>query len=126
MLSQLTPGQGVIAVRALLALRLLLAAFFVFLAVKNLGGDVRMAEDFRRWGYSSEFRVLVAIAQLVGAAALLLPAFTFLGAALLGGLLIGAIVTHLRFDPPGHALAAVVSLILLLPLLWSYWPARLR
>ncbi len=126
MLTHLTPEQGLGASRALLALRLLLAAFFVFLAVKNLSGDLRMAEDFRRWGYSDGFRMLVGISQLVGAAALLVPGLTFLGAALLAGLLVGAIVTHLRFDPPAQALAAVVSLLLLLPLLWAYRPVRWR
>jgi putative oxidoreductase len=126
MLTHLTPGQGVGAWRVLLVLRLLLAAFFVFLAVKNLSGDLRMVEDFRRWGYSDGFRRLVAVSQLVGAAALLVPALTFAGAALLACLLIGAIVTHLRFDPPGQVLTAVVCLLLLLPLLWSYRPGRLR
>jgi len=116
------PGSS----RALLVVRVLLAAFFVFLAFKNLSGDERMAADFRRWGYADGFRIAVAVAQLVGAAALLVPALVLPGAMLLVGILLGAIVTHARFDPPGQLVAPVVCLLLLLPVLWDARPGSLR
>ena len=112
--------------RTLLVLRVLLAAFFVYLAVKNLAGDARMAEDFRRWSYGDGFRVAVAIAQLVGAVALLVPPLAFAGALGLAVVLVGALVTHLRHDPPASALPALVCLLLLVPVLWAARPAPLR
>lgn len=112
--------------RALLVLRVLLAAFFVYLAVKNLAGDARMAEDFRRWHYGDGFRIAVAVAQLAGAAALFVPPLTFAGALGLTVVLLGALVTHLRHDPPASALPALVCLLILLPVLWAARPPPLR
>ena len=119
-------GSGAGSSRLLFAVRLLLAAFFVFLACKNLSGDERMAADFRRWGYADGFRVAVALAQIVGAAALLVPALLWPGALLLAGILMGAVVTHARFDPLAQLVAPVVCLALLVPVLWSARPGFLR
>lgn len=112
--------------RTLLVLRVLLAAFFVYLAVKNLAGDPRMAEDFRRWSYGDGFRVAVAVAQLAGAVALLVPPLAFAGALGLAVLLLGAVVTHLRHDPPAAAVPALACLLLLLPIVWAARPPLLR
>ncbi|HZM00016.1 MAG TPA: DoxX family protein [Planctomycetota bacterium] len=112
--------------RAVLVLRLLLAAFFAFLAVKNLAGDKGMAEDFRRWGYGDGFRITLAVAQLGGAVALFIPALSFAGALGLAVVLVGALATHLRHDPPLQAAPALVCLLLLLPVLWAARPPLLR
>jgi hypothetical protein len=95
-------------------LRVLLAAFFAYLAARNLSGDQRMADDFRRWGYADWFRGVTAILQVAGAAALLVPATRMAGALLLTGVLVGALATHLRHDPPASAVPAAVVLVLLL------------
>jgi hypothetical protein len=112
--------------RTVLVLRVLLAAFFVYLAVKNLAGDARMAEDFRRWNYGDGFRVAVAVAQLAGAVALFVPPLAFAGSLGLAVVLVGALVTHLRHDPPASAAPALLCLLLLLPVLWAARPAQLR
>jgi putative oxidoreductase len=125
MSSLLSPDSLALA-RTALALRLLLAMFFVVLAVKNLSGDERMADDFRRWGYPDAFRVAVAVAQFAGAAALLVPPLVFPGAAALVVVLLGAAATHLRHDPPLQAVPAIACLVLLLPVLWVARPPQLR
>jgi uncharacterized membrane protein YphA (DoxX/SURF4 family) len=112
--------------RTLLALRALLAVFFLYLALKSLSGDARMTEDFRRWGYPDGFRLVVALAQLAGAAALFITPLTFPAAVGLSLLLLGAVGTHLRHDPPLSAMPALVCLLLLLPVLWTSRPVLLR
>ncbi len=107
-------------------LRFLVAAFFVFMAGKNLGGDTQIASDFARWGYPGWFRVLTAVFQILGALLLVLPATTFYGAGLLAGILVGAIWTHLRFDPPAAALSPAVFLAPVLAFLVTYRPPLLR
>jgi putative oxidoreductase len=125
-MSTLLSSPSLAGSRTLLVLRVLLAGFFVFLAVKNLAGDQRMADDFRRWGYGDGFRIAVAVAQLGGAVALFLPPLTFAGAIGLALVLAGALATHLRHDPPASALPALVCLLLLLPVLWAARPPLLR
>jgi uncharacterized membrane protein YphA (DoxX/SURF4 family) len=111
---------------ALTALRIAVAAFFAFMAWRNLSGDPAMADDFRRWGYSDGFRQLTALLQIAGALVLLVPALTWLGAGLLGCILVGAVVTHLRFDPPTAALSPLVFMALVAVLLVAYRPVALR
>lgn len=107
-------------------LRILLAVFFVFMASKNLMGDQQMVSDFARWGYPGWFRLLTAVLQIVGAVLLLLPSISFYGAVLLGCILVGAIVTHLRFDPPPTTISPIVFLVLTLALALWYRPGFLR
>lgn len=125
-MSTLLSSTTLASSRTLLVLRVLLAAFFVFLAVKNLAGDQRMAEDFRRWGLGDGFRTGVAVAQLAGAVALFVPPLAFAGALGLVVLLLGAVVTHLRHDPPAAAVPALACLLLLLPIVWAARPPLLR
>ena len=109
-----------------LVLRVVLAGFFVFMAVRNLSGNAGMAADFTRWGYPSWFRQLTAWLQIVGALALLYPPLVFAGAVLLSGVLLGAIATHLRHDPAASALSPLLFLALLVPLLVVHRPAWMR
>lgn len=109
-----------------LLLRVALAAFFVLLAAKNLGGDAHMAHDFRRWGYSLAFQRLVALAQVAGAVVLVFPSVCFWGGLLLVVLMLGAIATHLVHDPPATALAPLVVGILVAVSVVSFRPPLLR
>jgi hypothetical protein len=111
-----------------LVLRVPLAAFFLWLAYRGLSGDAQTVADFQRWGYSARFLQAVGVAQAVGALALLVPQTCFAGSLLLGGVLLGAIWTHVRFDPLATvltpvaflaALAAVAVLHRPLGLLWG-------
>jgi hypothetical protein len=94
-----------------LLLRIPLAAFFLWLAYKNLGGDAKVVADFHRWGYSPPFLMAVGVAQGIGGLSLLLPQTCFAGAMLLCGVLLGAIYTHVRFDPLVTALTPAAFLV---------------
>ncbi len=107
-------------------LRVLVAAFFVMMALKNLSGDATMVADFRRWGYSDGFRQLTAWMQIMGAVLLLLPSASFVGGVFLGGVLLGAIVTHAVHDPPMAALSPLVFLVLVSVSVVSRRPDILR
>ena len=111
---------------ALLVLRILLAAFFVMAAARNLLGDAQIAADFQRWHYPGWFRVLTALLQVVGAVALLPPSTAFLGAGLLTLVMLGAVGTHLWHDPPASALPALVFLALVATLLYFHRPEALQ
>jgi hypothetical protein len=94
-------------------LRLPLAAFFLWLAFRSLRGDAQMAADFARWGYSQGFLCTIGVAQACGGLALLAPQTSFAGSLLLGGVLLGALYTHARFDPLSSLVSPVVFLIAL-------------
>ncbi|MFG0317881.1 MAG: DoxX family protein [Planctomycetota bacterium JB042] len=123
-----TPADGASKglLTTLLVLRVLVAAFFVFLAIKNLAGDAQMSADFRRWGYPDGFRVLTALLQVAGAALLLFTPIAFFGAALLACVLCGAVWTHFRHDPAATMLQPAIVLIPVLVFLVAYRPAVLR
>lgn len=108
-----------------LVLRLLLAAFFLFMAGKNLAGDETMAADFARWGYPDAFRVFTAVLQILGALLLLVPITVFAGSLLLFVVLLGAVGTHVLHDPPATLVSPVVALLVLLPVLLAHRPPRL-
>jgi len=109
-----------------LALRVALAAFFLVMAARNLLGDARMAADFARWGYADGFRVLTAVLQATGALALLVPWTSFYGAALLCAVLVGAIATHLRHDPPASAVHPLAFLAATVVVAIATRPGALR
>jgi hypothetical protein len=110
----------------LTALRLLVAAFFVFMALKNLTGDEAIAADFDRWGYPAWFRAATALLQLLGAAALLWKPASFFGAALLACIMVGALVTHALHDPPRALLSPAAFLAVIGVFLFVYRPQLLR
>jgi hypothetical protein len=106
--------------------RVLLAAFFLFAAARNLGGDERMAADFRRWGYPDSFRALVAAVQAVAALLLLVPSTAFLGLAALAVVLVGAVGTHVLHDPVATAASPAAFLVVVAALGAYYRPPLLR
>ena len=105
---------------------MLIAAFFVFMAAKNLSGDQQMASDFARWGYPSWFRTATAVMQIAGALLLLVPGATIAGALVLVGVLLGATVTHALHDPPAAMASPLVFLAVLVVAVWPLRPALLR
>jgi hypothetical protein len=108
------------------AVRFAVAAFFLFMAWKNLSGDAQMAADFQRWGYTDSFRRLVGWVQIVGALALLAPQVCFWAGLLLVGVLLGAAVTHLRHDPPATLVSPAVFLLLVALATIPYRPPLFR
>jgi uncharacterized membrane protein YphA (DoxX/SURF4 family) len=66
-------------------------------------------EQFVAWGYPAWFRLVVGAGEVLGAIALLVPRVRFIGAAVLTGLMLGAVPTHLL---NGEGFAATVPLVL--------------
>lgn len=108
----------------LFLLRACLAAFFALLAYRALSSDATTAADFARWGYPPGFLFFTGVCQAVGAVLLLLPATTPYGGALLGAVLVGATLTHLRHDPISASLSPMLVGVALLAAL-SPWLRRL-
>lgn len=121
-----TPGLSGPTLIGANAVRLLLVAFFLFMGTKNLLGDEQMARDFARWGYSDGFRQLTALLQIGGALLLVLPSTAFVGGVLLSGILLGALGTHMRHDPPAALVSPAVFLTLVAVVLVAHRPGILR
>ena len=109
-----------------LLLRVALIAFFLLMAVKNLGGNEQIVSDFTRWGYPKWFRLLTAGLQLTGAAFIVSPATSFYGAVILGFIMVGAIITHVRFDPLLATLSPAVFLAVITSIGVIFRPGGLR
>ena len=96
----------------------LLALSFVAGAVARFAPGETFAgapysEQFADWGYPSWFRFVVGSGEIMGAALLLVPRRRFPGAALLGVILVGAILTHVvNQDPLSEAVMAPICLAL--------------
>ena len=120
------PDTGKLIMISLWGLRILIALFFIFMAVKNLSGDEKMIRDFARWGYPDWFRILTASLQIIGAILLLFPSMTFYGAILLSCILLGAMVTHIRFDPIQHVVSPLIFVIFTAIIIYSFRPVLLR
>ncbi|MCV9939183.1 DoxX family protein [Boseaceae bacterium BT-24-1] len=91
----------------------LLAAAFAAAGGAKLAGIQPMVEVFGMIGVGQWFRYLTGTIEVVGAAALLLPALAGFAALLLAGAMIGATLAHLTVLP-GSPLPAVILLALCL------------
>ncbi len=107
------PEQKDLFIWGALGLTILLGLFFLMISFKNFRNDPAMCADFKRWNYSETFRRTVAFWQLSGGVLLLTVIFSYLGAVLLSVLMLGAIYTHLKFDPPKTAIVPLVFFIFL-------------
>ena len=75
-------------------------------------GSPNWIARFNRWGYPHDFYLVVGVAELAGAALLLIPKLSKFGAGLLSVIMVGAAGTHLLHHEPQVA----TTLILLAPL----------
>ncbi|MFT8670340.1 DoxX family protein [Acetobacter orientalis] len=98
-------------------LQVLLALIFLAAASAKIAGVSIMVDTFQRIGVGQWFRYLTAIVEIVGAIALLAPAFTVIGAILLAATMAAAIVAHLTVLTTSFV-PALVLLVLLLSVLW--------
>src|SRR5262245_35788679 len=114
--------------RALTGLCWLLALSFIVGGVSKFANATfagePYAQQFVDWGYPSWFRFVVGAGEIVGAVLLFVPRRRFLGAALLGVILVGAVLTHiLNQDPLSHAAMAPTCLALVSIVAWTTRPA---
>ena len=98
-------------------LKLLISLIFVGAAVQKFTGKV--APNWDRWGYSRLFMYAAGVAELFALALFWWPGLEILGAAGLGLVLLGALVT-LGKHREGLSHIAFTALTLLLVLVQSY------
>lgn len=82
--------------------------------IAKLAGDEMLTEQFIRYGFPLWFMTLVGVGEVVGAVGLLFARTATLAGLGLGGIAVGALVTHFVNDPIGRAIPALVLLMLAL------------
>ncbi|MCG7211775.1 DoxX family protein [Paenibacillus mucilaginosus] len=94
---------------------ILVAILFVQAGVLKLIGETMSVEGFKAMGFPDWFRLLIGLLEAVGGVALLFRKTARYAAALLGAIMIGAIVTILTVgNPPDVAFPAVTLVLLVL------------
>ena len=88
--------------------------FIAFIATggMKLAGTETPKHEFERFGYPAWFMTLTGALEVAGAIGLLLPRLAPVAALGLCGVMIGAIATHLRFDPLQAIVAPAVLFVL--------------
>lgn len=94
-----------------LGLRILLTLAFLGAGGAKLAGVDMMVATFDQIGFGQGFRYLTGIIEVVGAALLWVPRRQVIGAALLGGTMVGAVLTHLFILGPSALPAIVLGLL---------------
>ena len=101
-----------------IVLRSILTFAFVAAGVQKLIGSEMMVEVFTQIGFGQWFRIATGIIEVGAALLLWLPGRQAVGAALLGGTMIGAVLAHLLIlGPsvvPGIILGMICSAVLFL------------
>jgi uncharacterized membrane protein YphA (DoxX/SURF4 family) len=105
-----TPAVGKAKVVGLWVLTVLLGCLFAFAGVMKFVDPTKASEQFAQFGYPDWFRVLIAVVEIAGAVALLVPRTAFYAAVGLGVVMVGAVGTLLR---AGEVPQAVVPLVVL-------------
>lgn len=103
------------------ALQLLVVAAFVMAGGSKLAGAESMVETFDKIGVGQWFRYVTGLLEVVGAGLVLYPGTAFFGGALLGSVMVGAIITHLAVIG-GSALPPLVLLVLVAMVAWYRRP----
>jgi hypothetical protein len=81
---------------------------------------------FVGWGYPAWMSFVIGVAEIIGAVALFIPRFAFVGVAVLGTVMLGALVTLLlhRGGPMGWGGTPVIHLALLSIVAAIRWSRR--
>lgn len=94
-----------------LGLRILLTLAFVGAGGAKLAGVEMMVATFDQIGIGQGFRYVTGAVEVLGAALLWLPRRQVIGAAVLGGTMVGAVLTHWFVLGPSAAPAMVLGLL---------------
>jgi len=97
---------------AVWVLHILLAALFALQGILKLTSSPGWVSRFRAWGYPDNFYLFIAVIELAGAVALLIPKLAGVGALTLIAVMIGATITHLL-----HGESQVITTLILMLLL---------
>jgi len=105
---------------ALIIVKVLLTLAFVAAGGAKLMGAPMMVETYEALGTGQWFRYVTGIIEIGGAALLWVPRRQWLGAALLGATMVGAVLAHLLVLGAASGLPAVVLGLFSAFVLWSY------
>ncbi len=94
-----------------LTIRILLTLAFVAAGGAKIIGVDMMVATFDQVGLGQWLRYLTGIIELGGAVLLWLPGFQAIGAMVLGGTMVGAVLTHLFILGPSAAPAIVLGIL---------------
>ena len=86
--------KGKLKKAIVVSLAVLLALVFLAAGGSKLVAPEGQAESFVRWGYPPWFMYVVGIMEVIGAILVLVARVRFIGAVLLGGIMVGAFFTH--------------------------------
>ena len=94
------------------------AGMFLMVGFFKLSGDPRMVGLFDAIGLGQWFRYVTGSLEVLGALLLLIPRLSGLGALMLFGVMLGAVVTHV-FIVGGSPLMAIILLIVTGVVAWG-------
>ncbi|MGQ0774856.1 MAG: DoxX family protein [Pseudonocardiales bacterium] len=98
-------------------LQVLVAALFLFAGVTKLIGVADMVALFDEIGFGQWFMYLTGALEVIGAVALLVPRFIALGALLLAGVMVGAVITNFALGE--NPLPAVILVVVTAIIAWG-------
>jgi len=91
-------------------LQIAAAGMFLMVGFLKLSGNVQLVGLFEAIGLGQWFRYLTGTLEVAGAFLLLIPRTSGLGALMLAGVMVGAVVTHV-FIVGGSPLPAIILLV---------------
>ena len=103
-------STGKIVNVVLWVLQIAAAGMFLMAGFLKLSGNEQMVGLFEKIGVGQWFRYLTGALEVAGAILLLLPRTSGLGALMLGGVMAGAVMTHV-FIVGGSPLGAIILLV---------------
>src|SRR5258705_12666167 len=111
-------STGKMANFALWVMQIAAAGMFLMVGFLKLSGDVQLVGLFEAIGHGQWIRYLTGALEVAGALLLLLPRTSGLGALMLAGVMVGAVVTHV-FIVGGSPLMAITLLVVTGVVAWG-------
>ena len=112
-------NRKVVASVGMWTVQILVAAMFLMAGSMKLSGAPMLVAEFEKLGMGQWFRVLTGSIEVVAAIALLLPGLVDIGALLLTGVMLGALVAHTLVLGIAGAGPALFLLLTSLLILWT-------
>src|SRR5262245_35262876 len=122
-MSPLSKPLRIVGHVALWLLKAMLVLVFVRAGVDKFSATSGWAVGFAQWGYPPGFRVAVVVAEVGGAALLLIPPLARYGATLLAAIMLGGMYTHVAHSQPRAVSHEMMPLLLCIIVLIAQPPA---
>lgn len=102
----------------------ILSVVYVMTGLPKLTGFDDILHRFSAWGYSEDFALFIGVSEFLAGILLLIPGLSLYAAAYLGLIMVGAVYTHLAFDPFVWTLLPIVCLSFLAFIGYEDWERR--